>query len=386
MATYRDLKELREHLGYRLDSVARLTHVSGDRLRAIEDEHAAPSVFELDELATLYGIEPNALADEPIHVSKADSIDALASLDEFRSVGDGLRARVVAVANAARDLVQLRKLTGGAVGLSAFMKGAPKVPHPKLHTEPHEQGAEVATFIRKHYKLGTGPLTSVRDFMTEAFPSVHILYADLTREGPAGLSFVDSVRGPTMVLNLKGKNALVRRFSLAHELCHLLVDWNRKNPLAQLSGYLTQSGLAREQRANAFAVRLLCPPTVIDRIRILQHRDADIAAAIAKYGVHYSAVRLFLDYRRHVHSPAHPSFIPDEENWRSAEEPLGLREFPFAITPPERRTLVATAAAAAFAAGKLSRDAFARSLGLTPADEVERVLDFFGLATPADAA
>ena len=50
-----------------------------------------------------------------------------------------------------------------------------------------------------------------------------------------------------------------RRFTLAHELCHLLFDWEAGRGLAIASGPWAPSGI--ERRANAFAAMLLMPTT-----------------------------------------------------------------------------------------------------------------------------
>lgn len=190
------------------------------------------------------------------------------------------------------------------------------------------------------------------------------------------------------MLNLQGKNEnpCVRRFSLAHELCHLLVDWNRQQPLAVLSGYLTESALDRERRANAFAVRFLCPESVLAKVKTQSPVEA--AQALARFGLPYAAVRLYLFNEAGMNAPrvAPPEFsaIGTEAEWADNEEPNGLRNFPLAI-PPERRTLVALAAARAYSTGRIRRDEFAESLATTPDQPLERVLDFFALNPQNDA-
>ena len=54
-----------------------------------------------------------------------------------------------------------------------------------------------------------------------------------------------------------------RRFTLAHELCHLLFDRERGRPLAIASGPWAPRAI--EQRANAFAAMLLMPTSLLKR-------------------------------------------------------------------------------------------------------------------------
>jgi Zn-dependent peptidase ImmA (M78 family) len=389
MPALNTLKAVRERLlGYRFESVVRLSGISADRLRAIEEQEGSPTVFEAEALSDLYGIDSDALVESPIRLAPGDAVEALASLDEFVDVPDAIRARIVGVANAARDLVALRKLQGvtGDPRIR-FTREVRQVPNLRRRLPPHREGAHYATEWRKLLRLGSGPITSLRDLVKERFSAVTVLYANLGPDGPAGLSFADQLRGPTMVLNLEGKNAnpVVRRFSMAHELCHLVVDWDRRQSLAVLSGYLTDAGLDRERRANAFAVRFLCPQSVIPRL----DREAPSRAAekLSGFGLPYAAVRLYLHNEANVDLPPTPppefTGIGTEAAWAFAEEPDGIADFPLGSVPPERRTAVAQAAARAYSSGLIPRDALARYLGVTPDADLERVLDFFALNPPA---
>ena len=52
--------------------------------------------------------------------------------------------------------------------------------------------------------------------------------------------------------------------------------------------------------------------------------------------------------------------------------------------PLERRTAVAEVAAHAYSLNKITRDAFAEALGVSPIEDLERVLDFFMLDPPTE--
>lgn len=73
-------------------------------------------------------------------------------------------------------------------------------------------------------------------------------------------------RAPIILLNTRhprdSRGAL--RFTLAHELCHLLFDRNRARNLALISGPWAPRGI--EQRANAFAARLLMPDGLVEGV------------------------------------------------------------------------------------------------------------------------
>ena len=79
------------------------------------------------------------------------------------------------------------------------------------------------------------------------------------------VSFVSDKHAPTVALNMSHRTAAdsrARRFTLAHELCHLLHDRSYGARLAIASGPWAPQRI--EKRANAFAAWLLMPP---DRLR-----------------------------------------------------------------------------------------------------------------------
>jgi hypothetical protein len=232
----------------------------------------------------------------------------------------------------------------------------------------------------------------MRDLVQTRSPDIRLLYARLGPTGPSALSFTDSFRGPLIVLNLQGKNEnpCVRRFSLAHELCHVLVDRLQGNLLASISGYLSDTHLEREQQANAFATRLLCPEQAA-RKAVAKYREQDAASMLLRdYGLHYRATQLYLRNLANIDLPSPPpedlAALPLSEKWELAESPSGLSGFPLAQVPPERRTALAYAAATAYAQGAIPRDRFAELLSVTPAEELERVLDHFDLENPLSGA
>ena len=363
--------------------MARIARIPVSRLSEIETDQAEPTVFELEQLALVYGIDAPLLLNRPVKIGPDDIVVAFASLDEFRKIADIQRFKIIEAANAARELHSLESLLGVSprddVVRIAHNKGVP----------PYRQGAGAAAKVRERFGLAHGPIGSVRDFLTQRVTGVQLFYAELGREGGlAGVTFADTQTRPTIVLNLEGKNRnpVVRRFSLAHELGHLFIDHRRQKPLAILSGDQTESDLEIEQRANAFAVRFLCPQGELES---LPHNGLEAAKCLMRdYGMHYAAARLYL---RNERKGRLPERIPEvlladsaDYGWEAAEAPRGLSEFPLERVPPERRTHVAAAAANAYSRGKISRKRFAELLRVPPTEEVEQVLDFFALPSPRE--
>jgi Zn-dependent peptidase ImmA (M78 family) len=380
------IRQIRESLiGYRLASAARYAGISVRRLNEIENG-AEPSFYEIEELARVYGIDSEALDQDQIDVKMGDSVRVLASQDEFKDLDDAIRLKVVQAANAAKDLATLRANTG-AKAASGFVSKS-EFPTAATHPEPWAQGAEIAKVLRTNLALGTSEIASMRDLVIKGFPEISLLYARLGREGPAGITFADELRGQCIIINLDGKNTnpCVRRFSIAHELCHVLYDWHRTEPLAVVSGYLEKLGREREQRANSFAVRFLCPES-----NLMTFRDplSLVRNLTEQFGIHYGAARLYISNVLQKELPIQPP--PDlgdfsvHPRWTAAEEPIGIEGFPLQSVPPQRRTTIAQLAGSLYSQGQIGRDRFAELLGITPAEEVEVVLDFLGLDLP-DAA
>ncbi len=87
---------------------------------------------------------------------------------------------------------------------------------------------------------------------------------ELSDRATRGLAFVGPDQRPTIAVNsMHPANGSPggRRFTLAHELCHLLFDRDQAQQLALASGPWTS--LDVEQRANAFAAMVLIPPVTI---------------------------------------------------------------------------------------------------------------------------
>lgn len=376
------IRQIRENLiGYQLASAARYAGISVERLNEIENG-AEPSFYEMEELARIYGIDSETLDQAQIDLEAGDSVKVLASQEEFEDLDDAIRLRVVEAANAAKDLATLRAIIGAQVSGSVTQ---PEFPTAAKPSEPWVQGAEIAKVLRTELALGTSEIASMRDLVIDGFPEISLLYARLGREGPAGITFADELRGLCIVVNLDGKNTnpCVRRFSIAHEWCHILYDWNRTEPLAVVSGYLEKLGREREQRANSFAVRFLCPES---NLMALQDPLDLVRNLTEQFGIHYGAARLYILNVLGTKLPIQPP--PDlrdfsvHPRWTTAEEPIGINGFPLPSVPPQRRTLIAELAGSLYSQGKIGRDRFAEFLGVTPAEEVEVVLDFLGLDLP----
>ena len=132
---------------------------------------------------------------------------------------------------------------------------------PKLSREapPYDQGHALACWLRAH--LGLGPSERGTD-PGELLRSWGVKIHDID----LGIGSVDAVcawgpsHGPGILVNPSGKHAQShagRRATLAHEVCHLLVDRDGALPLAEVLG--GRGARETEARARAFAAEYLLP-------------------------------------------------------------------------------------------------------------------------------
>lgn len=132
---------------------------------------------------------------------------------------------------------------------------------------PFEQGYNLARWLRATL-LTTVSVTEAPIDPEGVLTEWGIAVVDLSsRLLPVDLDAVScwgELRGPTVFVNPEGLHAGApngRRTTLAHEICHLLVDRRGALPFAEV---LTSDSKGRaESRANAFAAELLAPQAVV---------------------------------------------------------------------------------------------------------------------------
>ena len=104
-----------------------------------------------------------------------------------------------------------------------------------------------------------GPATQIENILNNF--GVCVKDVNLGEEGPRGVAIAGKNLKPTILVNsnhLRNQHQ-GKRFTLAHEFCHILFDQSRARPLAHSSTPWASPSV--EQRANAFAAMLLMPPT-----------------------------------------------------------------------------------------------------------------------------
>ena len=150
--------------------------------------------------------------------------------------------------------------------------------------DPWEQGYELAERARLQLKLGVTELPDLSKVLDHWNISEREL--PLTDAYIRAIALCGNGLRPTIAVNTNCQQNFTppgRRFTLAHELCHLLFDQEAGVPLAVASGPWAPTEI--EQRANAFAAMFLMPTAACQRAIDRHLRDdgwnEDVVRAIA---------------------------------------------------------------------------------------------------------
>jgi Zn-dependent peptidase ImmA (M78 family)/transcriptional regulator with XRE-family HTH domain len=213
-----------------------------------------------------------------------------------RAVPDRVRLAVARAASAARDYVDLEDIAGRPGRYRELVERWPRAPQlPRRET--WKAGRELATTVRERLGLD-GPVISMLNLVEKQVGALVIwqkLPVDI-----AGYAFCDEIHGPAVVLNVNGRNQneLTRRFTLAHEACHVLFDRYDLAALSRFDAYddfYEYGDDARdphEVRSNAFAIHLLAPDLLLRRTWTAH--PGNIREVMLSFGISFEATRAHL--------------------------------------------------------------------------------------------
>jgi Zn-dependent peptidase ImmA (M78 family) len=130
--------------------------------------------------------------------------------------------------------------------------------------EAWSQGYDLAEGVHRALLIDTGKKVDVEDIVRRlGINKVPVKLLDVSIRG-ASLCSPDHT--PTIVINrefMHGDTAGIRRFTVAHELCHLLFDRDHAAEVAVASGPWAPRDI--ERRANAFAAMFLMPRELVQK-------------------------------------------------------------------------------------------------------------------------
>lgn len=128
---------------------------------------------------------------------------------------------------------------------------------------PHEDGYAFARdFLEQMGLPGDRAWIDVRGIA--AGLGIEVVEEALETDGIRGVAVAGQGFAPTILLNRTSPfnlNEFGKRYTLAHELCHILHDRSRARRVTHVSGPWVEPGI--ERRANAFAAYLLMPRALL---------------------------------------------------------------------------------------------------------------------------
>lgn len=245
------LRVAREACHLTQDEVARHLGVSRATIAQMELGNRAVTSLELDRLAYIYARDMRQfVADDP---AEDDSLVALFRLHPEVSGQEEVFA-------ALRDCLALGRETTNLEGLleidrdTAALAAYPLRP-PRTKWEAIQQGERIAAEERRRLSLGSVPLPDVAGLLeAQGVRTAQVLLP----EDLSGLTLAESDVGVLVVANLS-HHFLRRRFSYAHEYCHVMLDREQKGAISRVS----DRDNFQEVRANSFAACFLMPGSAV---------------------------------------------------------------------------------------------------------------------------
>lgn len=134
---------------------------------------------------------------------------------------------------------------------------------PRMDIEEYSSAEKIAALVRAHWRVPSGPLKNLILLVEKA--GVIVVDSPLSDASISGVTFAVPGIAPLIVLN-SDQPSDRRRFTLAHELAHLIMH---RFPTPNM-----------EQEANEFAVALLMPATDIRPYFVGKRIDLSTLAAL----------------------------------------------------------------------------------------------------------
>jgi Zn-dependent peptidase ImmA (M78 family)/DNA-binding XRE family transcriptional regulator len=245
----RRLRLAREAVGLTQEDVATQLGVSRGALAQFETGAKAPNSLHLVRLAEIYRRELGELLAEEFDEAGRDPLTPLFRADR-ELASDRERASAVAeCVRLCREYANLETLLG--IDQDRVYDVNYNPPLMRTRWDAIRQGERLAELERARLRLGEDPLTGLAELLEAQ--GVRFIELSLS-DAISGLFLSDTRYGPSIIVN--GDHPPPRRrFSSAHEYCHVLVDRDRGGLVSRAEN----RGELFEVRANAFAAAFLMP-------------------------------------------------------------------------------------------------------------------------------
>lgn len=243
----RRLKAARESCGLTQDDVARELNVSRSTVAQIELGNRGVSGIELAKLAFVFGRDMRELL--TAEYQDADPLGALFRSESEVADDHAVVRKLRECVALGRELTNLERLVG--IDRDVSIAASYQLASPRTRWDAIEQGARIADEERRRLGLGSGAAPDLGELLESQ--GVRTALVDLP-DDVSGLTISDPRIGLFVVANAE-HHFWRRRFSLAHEYSHVLLDRARFGMVSRGS----RRDELIEVRANSFAACFLMP-------------------------------------------------------------------------------------------------------------------------------
>jgi transcriptional regulator with XRE-family HTH domain len=393
------LRKIRGDLGYEEAYVARRLGVDVVYLQAIETGRRALDSKSLSVFSDLYGLDLDRLWTQEVDPGDSEALRLLFLRNTGVSLPERTREAIARASLIAKQYVELGNLLDMPSAYRHLRSGYRHEGEYQGVDQTWRIGEDLGLRVRDDLDLGREPIRSIRE-LAEKRLGLLIVHANLRSSNVAACSFSNERTGPVVVVNLAGENSRPWRwrFTVAHEICHILFDELSQTELGSITGYSDQEddefSDAIEKRANSFAITLLAPKDGVRR-HLSEMHSTDLAPSVAsdgtktdlagqvralmdRWGLNFKAAR----YRmQHVDRASRPTLdsltgvdTKESDVWLTAEEDPLDTFFPCPTVPEDRRGAFARRVVQAFAAGTISQNRLVSLLEVAPDDPLDQLV------------
>lgn len=243
----RRLRLAREACHMTQEDVAGRLDLSRSTIAQMELGNRAVTGLELEHLAYLYGRDIREFFVDDFQ--EEDALVALFRAHPELSTQEDLLNPLRHCLALGREVTNLERLLGIDRDIAALPSY--NLPHPSSKWEAIEQGERVAVEERRRLGLGPAPVPSI----TELLETQGVRTAQLSLpDDISGIMMAHKDIGLFVVVNI-GHTLYRRRFSYAHEYCHVLLDRALRGTISRME----DRDDFIEVRANVFAANFLMP-------------------------------------------------------------------------------------------------------------------------------
>ena len=374
------IAERRTDLGVSVDALADAAGVDRDVVARAETDASQLALRDIERVAFTLGLDPMRL-----------SVDERAGADQDL----GVRLRVLETGSGVhlKSRAVLRFSEAASI-ITTQLRLQDWLAKPKMTSaiEPSSDygppawrsGYRLAEHARELLGLGRHPIESMRD-LVERRLGIPVIQVKLPLQIAGATISSHGRRG--IVLNTRGQNenVWIRRFTLAHELGHILFDPEERLLRVRVDAYDDLARDARgehlpdpvEQRANAFAAEFLAPQDAVKRLvpEPFGVSVDRVEKVMSTFGIGRAAARYHVGnaWWGQADLPPESAIDARPSAEQVAAENFALDYFPIREVPEQRRGRFAVLAAEAVDAGQITADSAAQQLACTERD-VSRAL------------